>query len=348
LPVQRRRCALASRVSSSYSIDAVAAIAREGALLRAAAHPNIVSVIAVLDDPDGPWIVMDYVGGGTLKDLLDRTERLPIERALSIGLDLADALARAHRLGIVHRDLKPANVLMAEDGTPRLADFGVARMLSAPTPANDAIVGTLPYLAPEAWDGEPVDARADIWALGVILYEMLGGRRPFAASHPGLLHAAISVKEPPRLSALRPEVPAAVARAIKAMLAKRPDERMQTVREIALILEQGLRSLNDGSPPGASAIPGLPRPASAMLGRATELALIEARLDAGDGSSRCSARAAVAKPGWPSKPPSASRRADTRSSSSISLRPRKPHSSFRRSRAHSMSKTIWNGRWTSR
>ena len=270
------------RTSLADDPDAVAAIAREGALLRAAAHPNIVSVIAVLDDPDGPWIVMDYVGGGTLKDLLDGMERLPIERALSIGLDLADALARAHRLGIVHRDLKPANVLMAEDGTPRLADFGVARMLSAPAPANDAIVGTLPYLAPEAWDGEPVDVRADIWALGVILYEMLGGRRPFAAAHPGLLHAAISVKEPPRLSALRPEVPAAVARAVKAMLAKRPDERMQTVREIALILEQGLRSLNDGSRPRASAIPGLPRPASAMLGRATELALIEARLDAGD------------------------------------------------------------------
>jgi non-specific serine/threonine protein kinase len=270
------------RASLADNPDAVAAIAREGALLRAASHPNIVSVIAVLEESDGPWIVMDYVGGGTLQELLERSGPLPLERALSIGLDLADALARAHRLGIVHRDLKPANVLMAEDGTPRLADFGVARMLSGPATGGGAIVGTLPYLPPEAWDGEPVDARADIWALGVMLYEMLAGRRPFVAAHPGLLHAAISLKEPTPLAELRPDVPPPVARAVNAMLVKRPNERMATVREIALVLERALRAMSHGAAADASAMRGLPRPASALLGRAKELALIEEHLDAGD------------------------------------------------------------------
>jgi serine/threonine protein kinase len=225
---------------------------REGAVLRAASHPNIVGVLAVVDDPAGPCIVMEHVPGGTLEDLLHREPRLPIERVLALALDLSDALARAHRLGIVHRDLKPSNVLLAEDGTPRLSDFGIAAVADGTALTGTGMVlGTLPYVSPEGWDGAPPDARADIWALGVMLYEMLAGRRPFLGAHAGLLHAAIVTSEPPRLDTLRPDAPAALVDAIATMLAKDPARRMASVRELGVIVER-LRRGDEVTPPTAS------------------------------------------------------------------------------------------------
>ncbi|MFN8374895.1 MAG: serine/threonine-protein kinase [Anaerolineae bacterium] len=151
---------------------------REGEALRQLNHPNIVKRLAAVEENGGHYLVMEYVAGGDLYSLLRREGKLPIQRILEIGLDLADALTRAHRLQIVHRDLKPANVLLAEDGTPRLTDFGVAFIASKERVTGTGVaVGTLDYLSPESLKSDVIDTRTDIWSFGVMLFEMLTGKR---------------------------------------------------------------------------------------------------------------------------------------------------------------------------
>ena len=153
---------------------------REGEALRRLNHPNIVKVLATVDEDNQHYIVMEYVSGGSLADLLLREPRLPVERVVSIGLELSDALSRAHHLHILHRDIKPANILLAEDGTPRLTDFGLARIGQLPRLTETrSILGTFYYLSPELLEGREVNERSDIWSFGVTLYEMLIGRLPF-------------------------------------------------------------------------------------------------------------------------------------------------------------------------
>jgi serine/threonine protein kinase len=134
---------------------------REGEALRQLDHPNIVRMVAAVEDGGQHYLVMEYVAGGSLQDLLDATRpvrSVPITRVLEIALDLADALTRAHRLGIIHRDLKPANVLLAGDGTPRLTDFGIARVSEGPRLTETGVlVGTPNFLSPEACEGKAID-----------------------------------------------------------------------------------------------------------------------------------------------------------------------------------------------
>src|SRR5262245_1080376 len=164
----------------AHNSSLVERFVREGEALRRLNHPNIVKMLAMVNEKDLHYLVMEYVGGGSLEDLLFQVERLPIERTLQIGLDLADALTRAHHLRIIHRDLKPANVLLAEDGTARLTDFGIAHLSDqSRMTESGVVVGTFAYLSPEACESRPLDARADIWCLGILLYEMLTGKRPF-------------------------------------------------------------------------------------------------------------------------------------------------------------------------
>jgi len=171
--------ALRPGVMSSDS-EALARFLREGEALRQLSHPNIVQMIAAVEQGGLHFLVMEYVPGGSLRELLEQVGRLSVERAVEIALEVADALTRAHHLGIFHRDLKPSNVLLAEDGTPRLTDFGHAHLSNRPRLTQSGIiVGTVLYLSPEACRGERLDARADIWAFGVMLYEMLSGEVPF-------------------------------------------------------------------------------------------------------------------------------------------------------------------------
>lgn len=162
---------------------------READALRVLNHPNIVKVLASIAEDDHHYIVMEYVTGGSLRDLIQSSGSLSIERVLEFSLDLADALTRAHRLKIIHRDIKPANVMIAEDGTPRLTDFGVARIdQKTRMTETGMVVGTLSYLSPEALDGSKPDERQDIWAFGIMLYEMLTGTRPFDGYRIGSHH----------------------------------------------------------------------------------------------------------------------------------------------------------------
>ncbi|PDW03008.1 serine/threonine-protein kinase [Candidatus Viridilinea mediisalina] len=222
--------------------DQVRRFAREGEALRTLNHPNIVKVLASVEEQGRHYIVMEYVTGGSLGTLLKQQPQLPVERALQIALDLADALTRAHRLKIIHRDIKPMNVLLAADGTPRLTDFGVAHMGDhSRMTETGSMVGTYAYLSPEACNGQHPDERTDIWAFGVLLYEMLAGQRPFAGDQPGAIITAILTRDPPNLAELRPDVPPALVRLVQRMLVKSRDERIASVRQVGAELEAIMR-----------------------------------------------------------------------------------------------------------
>ncbi|MBI5960062.1 MAG: protein kinase [Chloroflexi bacterium] len=219
---------------------------REGTALRQLNHPNIVKMLASVDEANQHYLVMEYVGGGSLRELLHRQPQVPIRRVLEIALDLADALTRAHRLKIIHRDLKPANVLLAEDGTPRLTDFGVARMMDSPEHLTQlgSVVGTYAYLSPEACQGEELDARTDIWAFGVILFEMLTGKCPFEHEQVASILYSIINSPAPDLVALRPDIPPNLVRLIYRMLDKNRERRIGSVRQVGAELESILQTLD--------------------------------------------------------------------------------------------------------
>ena len=144
-------------------------------------HPHVLRVFDWGDDTDGPYLVLEYLGGGSLRDLLDRDIRLSLSQAAQLGTEVAQGLAYAHLRGLVHRDIKPANLLFDEEGRVRVADFGVARALAeaAWTEPAGAMIGTARYISPEAAEGKPVDGRADVYSLALVLYEAVTGVVPF-------------------------------------------------------------------------------------------------------------------------------------------------------------------------
>jgi serine/threonine-protein kinase len=209
-----------------HAADGDAAERRLLAEARAASaldHPHICTIYDVGTLDDGrPYLAMAYYAGGTLADRL-AAGPLPVGDAARVAAELADALACAHAAGIVHRDVKPGNVAFGERGEAKLLDFGVALLRHGGAAADTA--GTPAYMAPEQLAGAPVDGRADVWALGVTLFEMLCGRRPFAGADRAALLAAILHDAAPDVRALRPGVPPALARAVAHALLKTPDAR---------------------------------------------------------------------------------------------------------------------------
>ncbi len=218
--------------------DIIQRFEREAEALRRLNHPNIVKVFAHTVENDRHYIVMEFVSGGSLADTLEKTPQMPIDRTLNIALDLSDALTRAHRLKIIHRDIKPANVLLAEDGTPRLTDFGVAYMSDGNRVTETGMmVGTLAYLPPEVLSGEKMDERGDIWAFGIMLYEMLAGERPFSADNTGAMLHGILMNPTPDIFEYRDDVPWTLMGLVYWMLEKDPAKRPQSTRLIGAMIE---------------------------------------------------------------------------------------------------------------
>ncbi len=215
---------------------------QEGEALRQLNHPNIVKIIDMVEQDDVHYLVMEYVAGGSLRQVLRREGEFSVQRALYIALDVADALTRAHRLNILHRDIKPDNVLLADDGTPRLTDFGMARFNNESHLTQDgAIVGTMAYLAPEVFQGEQPDERTDIWAFGVMLYEMLAGERPFAQEMPAALINAIMTQTVPDLEDIRDDAPISLVDLVYRMVTKDRQARIPSVRLVGAELEAIIR-----------------------------------------------------------------------------------------------------------
>lgn len=219
---------------------------REGEALAELNHPNIVKMRQALEYDGQHYLVMDFVSGGDLRALIHEQSKLDVQQVLNIAIDLADALTRAHRLDIIHRDLKPANVLIADDGTVRLTDFGVAQLgYKERVTTTEGIVGTLDYISPEVLNGEQFDKRADIWAFGVLLMEMLTGKRPFEGTSVAALVTSIINDPVPDLEELAPDAPIALLDLIYRMLDKDRDNRMRSVRAVGLELEDILHERTD-------------------------------------------------------------------------------------------------------
>ena len=199
---------------------------READLARRLDHPDIVAVIEAGLQPGGAWLAMERVRGVDLSRYTQRHLLLPETLVLRIGARVAAALAHAHANGIVHRDLKPANVLVnLVDGQVKLADFGVARDEDASATRTGLTLGTPAYMAPEQLAGAPAGAASDTYALGVMLFELLAGRRPHQAATLGELLKATASQPPASLARLRPDLPPTAVAAVEQLLAPDPADR---------------------------------------------------------------------------------------------------------------------------
>lgn len=207
---------------------------REVAALRKLDHPNIVSYIDAFTVKGRACLVMEYVGGGTLADILNDRGQLDLGFFKNIAGRVIDAMASAHDMGILHRDLKPANILMTAILEPKIGDFGLAKMLDLTTlTATGTAMGTLAYMPPEAFETlTRVDQRADIWALGVIFFEMLTGSLPFPATTQPQMIGAIMNEAPFDIRMYRQDVPPAWEMMIAQCLEKNPNHRYENVRDM--------------------------------------------------------------------------------------------------------------------
>jgi tRNA A-37 threonylcarbamoyl transferase component Bud32 len=220
---------------------------REAQVIAQLEHRSILPVHDFGEQDGIPYIVMRYVDGGTVHDLIERSGSLGLEQTTRIVRQVADALDFAHQRGIIHRDLKPRNILIDQQGDVYLSDFGIAKMLeSQATLTGTGIMGTPAYIAPELAQGMKADKRVDVYALGVVVYEMLCGRVPYEADTPmGAIFK--HVNEPvPSLCQAKEDIPEVVDVVVQKALAKNPDERFQTAGELASALEAAYQAVKRG------------------------------------------------------------------------------------------------------
>lgn len=223
--------------------------ARSVAKLR---HPNIVQIYTTDITSDGHnYIAMEYINGGSLRDQLETLNNqghvLQTEDAINITRQVAAALSVAHRAGIVHRDIKPSNILLRSDGTPVITDLGIAKIQSESTLTRaDEIVGTPYYMSPEQVSSKPVDARSDLYSLGMILYEMLTGQRVFSGDTPWSILTKHITDTPQPITELRPDISPQTANVVHTCLQKDPASRYQSAADLIAALNEALRSEQSG------------------------------------------------------------------------------------------------------
>ena len=213
-------------------------------------HSGIVSIFDVGESPENrdPYIVLEYVAGESLNRILSREKKLPLDKALQLAQEVAEALDYAHGQGVVHRDIKPANILVTESGHAKIADFGIAKLNLAHFTIPGRVLGTPAYMAPEQLSGEGVDGRSDLFSLGVILYAMVTGHSAFQGSSATTVCFKVANREPVAASALDMTLPPQLDAVISRAIAKNPDERYQRGADFA----EDLRILQQNYQPGAT------------------------------------------------------------------------------------------------
>ncbi len=213
-------------------------------------HPGIVAIFDVGEDPENrdPYIVLEYVAGESLNRILAREKKLPLDRALQLVEELAEALDYAHAQGVIHRDVKPGNILLTEDGHAKIADFGIAKLNLAHFTLPGKVLGTPAYMSPEQLSGEAVDGRSDLFSLGVILYAMVTGHSPFQGDSATTVCFKVANREPVAASALDLTLPPELDEVIARAMAKNPEERYQRGAELA----EDVRQLQQVFKPGST------------------------------------------------------------------------------------------------
>jgi serine/threonine protein kinase len=241
----------------AYSEAALRRFEREARAASALNHPNIMTVHEIGEAGGISYIATEYVEGATLRARLDNPERIPLAEALDIAMQVAGALAAAHAAGIVHRDIKPENIIVRPDGLVKVLDFGLAKLVEHERPNPDPpdaetgtmpihetvrghVVGTPPYMSPEQARGLDVDARTGIFSLGVAIYEMVAGRRPFAGATTTDVMAAILKEEPAVFDG-----PEELRRIVGKALEKDRDQRYQSAKDLQIDLKRLRQSLRD-------------------------------------------------------------------------------------------------------
>ena len=231
--------------------DRVRRFEQEARAASALSHPNILTIFDIGKEDSTHFIATEFIDGHTLRSVLARS-RMKLGEVLDIALQAAGALAAAHAAGIIHRDIKPENIMVRPDGLVKVLDFGLAKLIEAQAPSNDSgartiakadtdpgtVMGTAAYMSPEQARGQKVDARTDIFSLGVVIYEMIAGRPPFEGETASHVIVSILEKEPALLTRSSPDAPSELERIVTKALAKDKDERYQTVKDLLIDLKR--------------------------------------------------------------------------------------------------------------
>src|SRR4051812_31498809 len=235
-PIIERRVAIKTvklpETSDPETEEALARFRREAQAAGRLTHPNIVAVFDYGETNDLAFIVMEYVDGPPLKNLLDKQERFALADTMRVMDDILAGLQFSHERGVVHRDIKPANVMLTGDGQAKIADFGIARIESSSITQMGTLLGTPAYMSPEQFMGQVVDARTDIYSSGVLLYQLLTGERPFEGGMSAIMHKALNT-DPPLPSQLSVTVPPSFDEVVGRAMAKRPEDRFPSAKAFA-------------------------------------------------------------------------------------------------------------------
>ena len=245
---------------------------REARTVASLNHPNIVTLHSVEEADGVRFLTMELVDGQALDKVL-KSESLELAKVFDYGLAIADALATAHDKGIVHRDLKPANVMLTKDGRVKVLDFGLAKVAEStawdqtvtqvsPITVEGAVMGTVPYMSPEQLRGRSVDHRSDIFSLGVLLYEMASGRRPFSGASNTDVMTAILRDTPRPITQMNPALPHQLGRIVAQCLEKEPEDRYQSARDVRNALRALRKEVESGTAASGLPTPALPPPSS--------------------------------------------------------------------------------------
>jgi len=214
------------------------------------AHPNIVAVYDFALHEGNPYIAMEYINGVSLAQVPARPGGFAIPEIIDLGGQMLDALAAAHALGVIHRDIKPANIMLTDHGRVKVTDFGISRLDTSHITGSGAVIGTPSYMSPEQCRGETADGRSDLFSVGVVLYELLTGTKPFAGTSQHQVWHRLLHDEPADPATLRPDAPAPLLAAIRRALAKSPGARFASATDMAA-------ALHGAEAPRAGALGGL-------------------------------------------------------------------------------------------
>lgn len=245
---------------------------REARSAGALNHPNIITIYDAGEQDGITYIAMEFLEGGDLEDYMAKNKNIPPEKAVHIVATLCEALAVAHRQGIVHRDIKPANVIMLGD-TIKIADFGIAHMSDSSLTQEGSMIGTPHYMSPEQFQGRKIDGRTDLWAAGVILYEMLTGEKPFRGDSLSTMMTAVLKSEPIAPHELNVEVNDVLSAVIMKSLSKAPSKRYETGDQMAAAIREALKDHPD---PAITKL--APAAEATLVGDATEIGPPDATL----------------------------------------------------------------------